>query len=150
ALIVSAVPATGGGVAAYEPIVSMPNVGVTADVVPIQVPGTNTAMLTVHSSITRWTPQRGSAVVSAAWGPGSFVDAGALQSPVSPSTPAASSRPMRGRMEISPGTAAMGSGFFEVPAEDPKPSPAGALHAVGASGGMPTQPTTANPQTALT
>ena len=57
ALIINAVAADKGG-GAYQPIVSMPNVGVTASVVPILLPGTKTVRLTVQSRITRWTPAR--------------------------------------------------------------------------------------------
>ncbi len=57
-LVVSAIPVVNGG-AAYQPVVSMPNVGVTASVQPILLPGSNLVRLTVKSSITRWTPKRG-------------------------------------------------------------------------------------------
>jgi hypothetical protein len=89
ALIINAVAADKGS-GAYQPIVSMPNVGVMAMVAPIMLPGTKTAWLTVESRITRWSPSRPPAVVSAVWGPGKRIDidaqqpAAILQQPAAP------------------------------------------------------------------
>jgi hypothetical protein len=120
ALIVSAIPVTDGGVG-YQPVISVPNVGVVADVAPIRLPGTNMARVTVNASITRWTPNRGPAKVGAAWGPGSRVNADATQSPASSSAVAPSSQPVMGIGGTGirgMGGMGMGGGFMQVAREN--------------------------------
>ena len=66
--IISAIPVVGGDNAVgYQPIIGVPNVGVTAQVRPTFVPGTQTAMLDVVSIITRWEKTRPPVVVGSAW-----------------------------------------------------------------------------------
>jgi hypothetical protein len=66
-IIQNALPAAGVGAIGYQPVISVPNVGVTAEVRPTFVPGTKTATLDVTSIITRWDPSRKPAIVGAAW-----------------------------------------------------------------------------------
>jgi hypothetical protein len=136
ALIVSAIPVVDGGIAAYQPVVSVPNVGVTAVVAPIRLPGTNSAMITVQTMITRWTPKRGPVVVGAAWAPGTSVRAAASQSPAKAAMPTApfASPP------------SLGGGFMQVMGDNPQTAPAGALHAVGNAPTTPSKPAIANAQ----
>ena len=70
-IIMSATPVAYG--VGFQPVVSVPNVGVTAQVRATMVPGTKTAMLDVASIITRWGPERKPAIVSAAWPAGKKV-----------------------------------------------------------------------------
>ena len=55
-----------GKLIGYSPVISVPNVGVTAQVRPTFIPGTKTAMLDIASIITRWDPSRKSAIVALA------------------------------------------------------------------------------------
>ena len=57
----------GDGNVGYQPVISVPNVGVTAQVRPTFVPGTKTAMLDIVSLITRWDPSRKPAILGATW-----------------------------------------------------------------------------------
>jgi hypothetical protein len=109
ALITSAIPIVDGGIA-YEPLVRMPNIGLTVRVQPVMLPEDNLVRLAVTSSITRWTPQRAPVVVSAAWGPESHVNAQASQSPANPLGP------VMGHM----GMGGMGGGFMQVASENVK------------------------------
>ncbi len=67
AIILSAIPVIGGDGIGYQPIISAPNVGVTAQVRPTFVPGTKTAILDIASIITRWRPSRKATIIGAAW-----------------------------------------------------------------------------------
>ncbi|MGO9112481.1 MAG: hypothetical protein ACLP9L_24890 [Thermoguttaceae bacterium] len=66
AIILSTIPVVGVGIG-YQPIISVPNVGVTAQLRPTFVPGTKTATLDIASIITRWDPSRKPAIIGAAW-----------------------------------------------------------------------------------
>ena len=66
-IIISAIPVVGGDGVGYQPMISVPNVGVTAQVRPTFVPGTKTAMLDIASIITRWGPSRPPAIIGSAW-----------------------------------------------------------------------------------
>ena len=66
ATIVSTIPVIGDAVG-YQPIISMPNVGVAAQVRPTFVPGTKTAMLDIQSMIARWEKSRPPAIIGSAW-----------------------------------------------------------------------------------
>ncbi len=146
AVIVNAVPGANGG-AGYSPIVTMPNVGVAAGVSALMQPDGKTAMLTVQSVVTRWTPKRGPVTVGAAWGPGSQVDADASQSPMSYSTTGANPtrRVLRGMGGMGIGTE---GGFTQVPIEKDKTVPAATLPTVGGPAVTPTQPPAATAQNA--
>ena len=65
-IITGAIPVIGDCVG-YQPVISVPNVGVTAQVRPTFIPGTKTAMLDIASIITRWEPSRKPAIIGAAW-----------------------------------------------------------------------------------
>jgi hypothetical protein len=64
-VIQGAVPVVGGEDVGYQPIINIPNVGVTAQVRPTVVPGTKTATLDISSIITRWDPSRKPAIIGA-------------------------------------------------------------------------------------
>lgn len=66
ATIVGTIPVIGDAVG-YQPIISMPNVGVAAQVRPTFVPGTKTAMLDIQSLIARWEKSRPPAIIGSAW-----------------------------------------------------------------------------------
>jgi hypothetical protein len=66
-VILSAIPVVGGDCVGYQPIIGVPNVGVTAMVRSTAVPGTKTAMLEVTSIITRWDASPKPAIIGAAW-----------------------------------------------------------------------------------
>ena len=51
----------------YQPVVSVADVGVTAQVRPTCVPNTKTAMLDIACVITRWDPSRKPAIIGSAW-----------------------------------------------------------------------------------
>ena len=61
-IIMNATPVVDG--VGYLPVVSVPNVGVTAQVRATLVPGTKTAMLDFAGIITRWGPERKPAIVA--------------------------------------------------------------------------------------
>jgi hypothetical protein len=152
ALIVDAIPVTDGGIA-YQPVVSMPNIGVTANVRPILLTGAKSARVTVSSNITRWTSNRGPATVGAAWGPGKRSKTDSLTSPVNSTTPAAFAQPVMGGMGMGgmgAGGSSMGGGFMQIPAENPNTMPAAALHAVGGAGGGLPQTSSGTAQSATT
>ncbi len=67
AIILNTIPVVGGDGVGYQPVISVPNVGVTAQVRPTIVPGTKTAKLEVLSIVTRWDPSRKPAIIGAAW-----------------------------------------------------------------------------------
>jgi hypothetical protein len=148
ALIVDAIPAVDGGIA-YQPIVSMPNVGVAANVQPILLPGAKLARLTVRTSITRWMPACRQAVLGAAWPAGSRARLDLSRTPANAST----TGPTVGAPLLPPNS---GGGFFAVASENvktaPPAAPATAQPAAPATTGTPqaspTQPSTANPQSA--
>ena len=64
-IIISEIPVIGDAVG-YQPVISVPNVGVTAQVRPTFVPD-KTATLDIVSIITRWGPSRKPAIIGAAW-----------------------------------------------------------------------------------
>ena len=64
--IVSAIPVIGSGVG-YQPVTSMPNVGVRAEIRPTLMADGKAAMLFVQSTVTRWTPSRRPAIVGSNW-----------------------------------------------------------------------------------
>jgi hypothetical protein len=65
-IIVSAIPVVDSTIG-YSPVISVPNVGVTARLRPTFVPGTKTAMLDISSIVTRWDSTRKPAIIGAAW-----------------------------------------------------------------------------------
>jgi hypothetical protein len=66
--IVNAVPVSDNSIG-YSPVVSMPNVGVGAAIRPTLLHDKKSAILCVHADITRWTPGRPPAIISAARSP---------------------------------------------------------------------------------
>ena len=50
---VSAIPVVGSGIG-YQPVITIPNVGVLLEVRPLIVPGTKTVRLCVQSTVTQW------------------------------------------------------------------------------------------------
>ena len=66
-IILLAIPVVGGDGIGYMPVISLPNVGVTAQIRPTVVPGTKSAMLDITSIITRWDPARKPVMIGAAW-----------------------------------------------------------------------------------
>jgi hypothetical protein len=84
-LIVSGIPVVDDNVA-YSPVISMPNVGVTAELRPTVIPGGNSAMLHVRSTITRWTPERAPANIGSAWPAGQRMSVDASQPAVNASS----------------------------------------------------------------
>jgi len=112
-LIVDAIPAGDGGTA-YQPIVSMPNVGVIANVQPILLRSSNMARLIVRATITRWTPARIPAVVGAAWPEGSRASLDVTPAPANSSTTNGTGPPPA---QFRPG---FGGGFFQVASENAK------------------------------
>ena len=85
-VILSAIPVVGGpgeGDVGYQPVISVPNVGVTAQLRPTYVPGTKTAMLDIASGITRWGPSQPPALVGSVWPAGKQLPTWKL-GPVSP------------------------------------------------------------------
>ena len=67
ATIQSAIPVVDAGTVGYQPLISVPNVGVTALVRPTFVPGTKSATLEITSVITRWDPSQKAVIVGGAW-----------------------------------------------------------------------------------
>jgi hypothetical protein len=95
-VVTSAIPVVGGDGVGYQPIISVPNVGVVARVRPTFVPGTKTAMLDILSLITRWEESRPRAILGAAWPAGKPLGAGNASPPPENSSgkaPAAVPRP---------------------------------------------------------
>ncbi len=65
-VIISAAPVVDGSIG-YMPVISTPNVGLTAQVRPTLVAGTKTAILDIVSIITRWDRSRKPAIIGSAW-----------------------------------------------------------------------------------
>ena len=108
-IIVSGIPVVGGDGIGYQPVIALPNVGVTARVRPLCVPGTETVTLDVQSVITRWIYARPPAIVGGEWPTGTTVPNGSPfsaptppQKPVTPGQPAPASG------------GGMGGGFFQM------------------------------------
>ena len=99
-IIVSGISVVGGDGIGYQPVIALPNVGVTAPGTSLCVPGTETVTLDVQSVITRWIYARPPAIVGGEWPTGTTVPNGSpFSAPTPPQKPVTPGRPARRQAE---------------------------------------------------